>query len=187
MCVWVCSTLQCYTTVGLVLARVTVVDRQCNVVYDTLVRPSHPIVDYNTRFSGLTAHHFTSDVTASLTDVQAHLMTMVSMETILLGHSLDSDLRALKVWVWVVWVCVGVCMCCHGSSTLCTCRQVIHSRVVDTALVFPHRLGPPYKKALKTLAAQHLGKIIQDNAGEGVGGGWGTEGWADLSGDKRWQ
>lgn len=90
-------TLQCYTTVGLELARVTAVDMQCKTVFDTLVRPAHPIVDYNTRFSGLTAHDFTSDVTTSLTDVQAQLLSMVSMETILLGHSLDSDLRALKV------------------------------------------------------------------------------------------
>ena len=207
--VCLCSTLQCYTTVGLALARVTVVDRLCDIVYDTLVRPPHPIVDYNTRFSGLTAQHFTSDVTTSLTDVQAQLLSMVSMETILLGHSLDSDLRALKVCVCHACTCAGLCvgvgklagkrractsklwlhLCCHGSSSLYSCcchgssspysccchgsssslyscHQVIHSRVVDTALVFPHRLGPPYKKALKTLAAQYLGKIIQDSAGK---------------------
>lgn len=43
------------------------------------------------------------------------------------------------------------------------CLQLIHSSVVDTAIVFPHRLGLPYKRALKNLIADHLKRIIQDN------------------------
>ena len=56
---------------------------------------------------------------------------------------------------------------------------------MDTALVFPHRLGPPYKKALKTLAALHLGKIIQDSAGEGacMGGAQGLGGAVKVGWD----
>ena len=41
--------------------------------------------------------------------------------------------------------------------------QLIHSQVVDTSIVFPHRLGPPYKRALRNLMAEHLQKIIQDS------------------------
>lgn len=41
--------------------------------------------------------------------------------------------------------------------------QIIHDTVVDTSVVFPHRLGPPYKRALKTLMAEYLKKIIQDD------------------------
>ena len=41
--------------------------------------------------------------------------------------------------------------------------QIIHSTVVDTAIVFPHRLGLPYKRALKTLMAEYARKIIQDS------------------------
>ena len=41
--------------------------------------------------------------------------------------------------------------------------QLIHSKVVDTSLVFPHRLGPPYKRALRNLLADYLKKIIQDS------------------------
>jgi hypothetical protein len=41
--------------------------------------------------------------------------------------------------------------------------QIIHSTVVDTAIVFPHRLGLPYKRALKTLMAEYVRKIIQDS------------------------
>lgn len=41
--------------------------------------------------------------------------------------------------------------------------QLIHGTVVDTAIVFPHRLGLPYKRALRTLMADYLKRIIQDN------------------------
>ncbi|KAH8035932.1 hypothetical protein HPB51_012306 [Rhipicephalus microplus] len=61
-----------------------------------------------------------------------------SADTILLGHILDLDLRALRL---------------------------IHETVVDTAAVFPHRWRLPYKRALRTLitsAPQHLSKIIQN-------------------------
>ena len=40
----------CYTTIGLQLTRVTVVDVDMKVVFESLVRPSKPIVDYNTRY-----------------------------------------------------------------------------------------------------------------------------------------
>ncbi|XP_048512085.1 RNA exonuclease 1 homolog isoform X2 [Athalia rosae] len=38
-----------YTTQGLELTRVTVINEECNVVYETFVKPVHPVVDYNTR------------------------------------------------------------------------------------------------------------------------------------------
>lgn len=41
--------------------------------------------------------------------------------------------------------------------------QLIHSSVVDTSIVFPHRLGLPYKRALRNLMADHLKRIIQDS------------------------
>ncbi|XP_038571339.1 RNA exonuclease 1 homolog [Micropterus salmoides] len=125
----------CYTRQGLELTRVTVIDSEMKVIYDTFVKPESKVVDYNTRFSGVTAEDLES-VTISLRDVQAVLLSMFSAESILIGHSLESDLLALKL---------------------------IHSSVVDTAIVFPHRLGLPYKRALRNLMADHLKRIIQDN------------------------
>lgn len=125
----------CYTTKGLQLTRVTVVDRELHSVYETLVKPSHPIVDYNTIFSGLTSESLAS-VHTSLEDVQQHLCGLFYEDTILVGHSLESDLRAMKF---------------------------IHSTVVDTSIVFPHPRGPPYKRALKSLMAEYLQRFIQDN------------------------
>lgn len=125
----------CYTKQGLELTRVTVIDSDLKVIYDTFVKPESKVVDYNTRFSGVTAEDLESS-TITLRDVQAVLLSMFSAESILIGHSLESDLLALKL---------------------------IHSSVVDTAIVFPHRLGLPYKRALKNLMADHLKRIIQDN------------------------
>uniref|UniRef100_A0A2K5JKQ1 Exonuclease domain-containing protein n=1 Tax=Colobus angolensis palliatus TaxID=336983 RepID=A0A2K5JKQ1_COLAP len=124
-----------YTTYGLELTRVTVVDTDVHVVYDTFVKPDNEIVDYNTRFSGVTEADL-ADTSVTLRDVQAVLLSMFSADTILIGHSLESDLLALKV---------------------------IHSTVVDTAVLFPHYLGLPYKRSLRNLAADYLGQIIQDN------------------------
>lgn len=125
----------CYTKQGLELTRVTVIDSEMKVIYDTFVKPDSKVVDYNTRFSGVTEEDLES-ATISLRDVQAVLLSMFSAESILIGHSLESDLLALKL---------------------------IHSSIVDTAVVFPHRLGLPYKRALRNLMADHLKRIIQDN------------------------
>ncbi|XP_062968625.1 RNA exonuclease 1 homolog [Cynocephalus volans] len=124
-----------YTTYGLELTRVTVVDTEMQVVYDTFVKPDNEIVDYNTRFSGVTEADL-ADTSITLRDVQAVLLSMFSADTILIGHSLESDLLALKV---------------------------IHSTVVDTSVLFPHRLGLPYKRSLRNLMADYLRQIIQDN------------------------
>ena len=48
------------------------------------------------RFSGLTAEDFVG-ISTSLQDVQRQLQSIVYEDSILVGHSLESDLRALKV------------------------------------------------------------------------------------------
>jgi RNA exonuclease 1 len=39
--------------------------------------------------------------------------------------------------------------------------RLVHARVIDTALLFPHVRGPPYKSALRYLAQKHLNATIQ--------------------------
>ncbi len=48
--------------------------------------------------------------------------------------------------------------------------QIIHDTVVDTSVVFPHRMGPPFKRALQTLMVEILQKIIQNNGSENTVG-----------------
>ncbi|XP_053671685.1 RNA exonuclease 1 homolog [Anopheles nili] len=125
----------CYTTGGLELTRITVVDINEKTVYDTLVKPLNKVVDYNTRFSGIT-EEMLEKTNTTLHNVQAVLLSMFNSETILIGHSLESDFKALKL---------------------------IHDVVVDTSVLYPHKMGPPKKRALKTLCIENLKKIIQEN------------------------
>jgi hypothetical protein len=47
----------CYTEAGLELTRLSLVSGAGEVIYDEYVRPSLPIVNYNTEYSGITEEH----------------------------------------------------------------------------------------------------------------------------------
>ncbi|CAF4074874.1 unnamed protein product [Rotaria sp. Silwood2] len=125
----------CYTINGLELVRVSVVDHKMQPVYETLVKPHHKVLDYNTRWSGITENQLKA-CNITIEDVQRRLLKLFNEKSILIGHSLESDLKALKI---------------------------VHETVVDTSLVFPHAKGKPFKRALKTLMTEFLTKIIQEN------------------------
>lgn len=63
---------------------------------------------------------------------------ILTPHTILLGHSLECDLNAL-----------------HIRHPLC----------IDTALLYKHPRGAPYKPALRWLSQRYLGKEIQGGKG----------------------
>ncbi|XP_056642035.1 RNA exonuclease 1 homolog [Diorhabda sublineata] len=125
----------CYTTKGLELTRVTIVDIECKTVYESLVKPLNPIIDYNTRFSGITKEQMDKTST-SILQVQANILHLCNSMTILVGHSLESDMKALKI---------------------------VHGMIVDTSVLFPHKMGLPHKRALRVLASEYLRKIIQND------------------------
>merc|ERR1711874_132313 len=81
------------TTVGTELCRVTVIDYNGDTCFESLVMPDNNILDHNTRFSGIKAEHL-EGVKTKLRDVQAQLLFMIDAKDILIGHSLESDLRA---------------------------------------------------------------------------------------------
>ncbi|CAN0908488.1 Small RNA degrading nuclease 5 [Linum grandiflorum] len=80
-----------------------------------------------------------SKVTTSLKDVQKDFLNLVHQETILVGHSLENDLLALKI---------------------------SHQLVIDTAVLYKHPRGGSYKSALRILAKRYLSREIQKS---GVG------------------
>lgn len=49
-------------------------------------------------------------------------------------------------------------------GTLAISLQLVHANVVDTALLYPHPKGTPYKSALRVLASRHLLRTIQRGA-----------------------
>jgi len=77
-------------------------------------------------------------VTTTLPDIQKKLLEILTPRTILIGHSLNSDLTALKI---------------------------THPFIIDTAVIYPHPRGPPLKSSLKWLASKYLGREIQKGHG----------------------
>nr|AAK17192.1 exonuclease NEF-sp [Homo sapiens] len=121
----------CLTSKGRELTRISLVAEGGCCVMDELVKPENKILDYLTSFSGITKK-ILNPVTTKLKDVQRQLKALLPPDAVLVGHSLDLDLRALKM---------------------------IHPYVIDTSLLYVREQGRRFK--LKFLAKVILGKDIQ--------------------------
>ena len=140
-----------YTTGGMRVARVSVVDGDGKEVFDKYVkmdegvhvmlvlllppflsldpRPHCAYRDFNTRFSGITQEIYSTLALQPLVDIRRSLDELIGPETILIGHALENDLKTLRM---------------------------IHLRNVDTAITFRHPAGPPFRRALRDLYASSL-------------------------------
>ena len=132
----------CDTSRGLELTRLSLLDGNGKVILDTLVKPYDEITNYREQFSGINAA-LLSPVSVRFEQAQLAFLRAVSSKTILVGHSLENDLRVLKV---------------------------CHERCVDTAVILPHPKGYPLRHKLKFLAKEYLHVTIQ-KGGSGIVGG----------------
>jgi len=132
----------CDTTHGFELTRLSCVDTSGNVLLDTLVRPANRITNYRTMFSGI-SEDVLEGVTVSLRQVQAALVKLCGPTTILVGHSLENDLIALRL---------------------------VYTKCVDTSYLYPHPRGFPLRRKLRLLSEEYLKRKIQGQ-GQGQGGG----------------
>ncbi|XP_070780888.1 RNA exonuclease 5-like [Enoplosus armatus] len=127
----------CLTEKGYELARVSLVDSDGNCVLDDLVKPQNRILNYLTRFSGITAAML-RPITTTLRDVQVKLRTLLPSDAVLVGHSINNDLMSLKL---------------------------IHQHVIDTSLLYRREFGQRFK--LKVLAETVLKRQIQTEEKKG--------------------
>ncbi|XP_075686348.1 RNA exonuclease 5 isoform X2 [Rhinoderma darwinii] len=127
----------CLTCKGKELARVSLVDARGQCIMDELVKPDNPILNYMTRFSGIT-RNMLFPVKTKLKDVQEKLKRLLPSNAVLVGHSLNNDLRAL---------------------------QMIHPNVIDTSLLFARYRGMKFK--LKFLTQVVLNREIQCKGADG--------------------
>ncbi|KAI8908008.1 ribonuclease H-like domain-containing protein, partial [Gorgonomyces haynaldii] len=123
-----------YTEAGMELIRVTCLDHNGNIKLDELVKTQYPVLDLNSKWSGITS---LETATKDLDDIKQQLSGLIDQTTILLGHGLENDLIALRL---------------------------VHDSVIDTAQLFPHPTGLPFRYALRELSKQHLHRFIQDSS-----------------------
>ena len=121
------------------LARISLIDWTGKTLLDELVKPPLPVKNYYTEFSGMTPD-LLAPITTTLSDIQTKLLTLIDSSTILLGHSLESDLSALKL---------------------------THPHIIDTSLLYPHPRGPPLRSSLKFLTQKYLRREIQKTGAKG--------------------
>ena len=133
----------CDTAHGPELTRISVVDYNGIILLDTLVKPYSPVVNYKEAFSGVNAT-LLDPVDIRIEQVQVALLRLVSSSTVLIGHSLENDLYALKL---------------------------SHKCCVDTSVLYPHPIGFPHRHKLKYLAKEFLKINIQNasSTASGVG------------------
>lgn len=143
-----------YTVHGLELIRLTATSWPSGEgLLDVLVRPVGEILDLNSRFSGVWPEHManatpynsaspppsdtspsTLHIVSSPAIARSLLFAHLTRHTPLIGHGLENDLNATRI---------------------------IHPTIIDTALLFPHKQGLPYRLGLKALMFMHLRRHIQ--------------------------
>ncbi|XP_054808522.1 small RNA degrading nuclease 3-like isoform X2 [Prosopis cineraria] len=114
---------------------VCVVDRNLKVKLNKRVHPNKAIADYRTEITGVSPKDL-EGVTCSLSKIQKFLRKMLVDGTILVGHSLHNDLRALKL---------------------------DYVRVIDTSYIFQYPDDNTHKRpSLNTLCKAVLGYEVRE-------------------------
>ena len=129
-----------YTLNGMEMVRLTLLNEADQLVLDVLVRTDSEITDYNTRFSGITQEMFETGHSVSFEEALEMMKFYISKTTIIIGHGLENDLTVLRL---------------------------IHHQVIDTAILYPHSRGRPYRIGLKDLVKRETGLDIQTAGEEG--------------------
>lgn len=104
-----------------------------NALINELVKPVDEITDYVTHISGVSEKSLIG-INTTLSDIQKKIQSFVDGDTILVGHGLVNDMKCLKMR---------------------------HPHIIDTAVIYHHKNGPPYKPSLRDLTTRYLKRTIQ--------------------------
>ncbi|BET03032.1 EXOIII [Nesidiocoris tenuis] len=137
--IWAVDCEMCQTSMGSELTRISVINENFEVVYESLVKPYNTITNYLTQYSGITKRDL-ADVWIRLEDVQEDLRHLLPPDVILAGHSVGFDLHAMKLF---------------------------HPYIIDTSVCFNLSGVKGRKAKLKTLMAELLSERIQDGGASG--------------------
>ncbi|XP_069768139.1 apoptosis-enhancing nuclease-like [Narcine bancroftii] len=119
------------------VARCSIVNYHGVVIYDKYVKPSGPITDYRTRWSGIRKHHMTGAIEF---DVAQREIMKILKGKVVVGHALHNDFKVLKYF--------------HPRSLR---RDTSKMPLLKKVAGFPVRGSV----SLKSLAKQLLNKSIQ--------------------------
>ncbi|KAL5092730.1 hypothetical protein Trisim1_000468 [Trichoderma cf. simile WF8] len=162
----------CYTVHGLELVRLTATSWPTGEdLLDVLVQPLGEILDLNSRFSGVWPDDLAAAESWSVNDdlkpakdgnetgsedgelkakkkklkivsspevARDLLFSLISPTTPLIGHGLENDLNSVRI---------------------------VHPTIIDSVLLYPHKMGLPYRHGLKTLMNVHMNRKIQQDTG----------------------
>jgi DNA polymerase III epsilon subunit-like protein len=116
-------------------------------ILNTLVRPNGHVIDWRTRYSGVTEELMTAAANRGETlngwkEARAQLWEYIDADTVLVGHALHHDLDALRM---------------------------IHNRVVDSSILASSAVNPTKISGwgLRRLCGQLLDMHIQDHGRSG--------------------
>ena len=90
----------CETARGLELTRLTIIDKDLTVILDTLVKPKNRIINYLTKYSGIT-EELLENVTVTLEQVQLAFMRLISKETYLIGTYLRYGIEIFFLFLFL--------------------------------------------------------------------------------------
>ncbi len=85
-----------YTVWGVEVARISLVNEHNEHALDVFVQPTNRLIDCNTRFSGITPAMIGAGA-CTFEQARQRMFELVDADTILIGHSLESDLCALRL------------------------------------------------------------------------------------------
>ncbi|KMV65762.1 hypothetical protein M970_070330 [Encephalitozoon cuniculi EcunIII-L] len=100
------------TKMGKEPGRVTMVDCNGEVIYDKIVKPKEPVVDYLTKYSGLTKEVVDRGIDIEI--VRNEVLDFIGTNTVIIGHGIENDLSSLRLY---------------------------HDKIIDTAHLFLSPLG----------------------------------------------